>query len=160
MNFTKFTRIAQPSAFWLLVALIAMGVACSSTGGAGSPQPANPEATVIEFLSAVRNQDMGALEQLWGSSAGLATDQMDTHTLQQRLTVIRIYLEHEEYAIVPQPRDMLVEKRSNEQVVYVRLTRKGCTPVVPFTVAPYRGAWLGRYIDLEAAGHPERTCQR
>ena len=159
MNFTKFTRIAQPSAFWLFVALIVMGVACSATGGAGSPQPANPEATVIEFLSAVRNQDMGAMERLWGSSAGLAADQMDAQVLQQRLTVTRIYLEHEEYAIVPQPRDMWVEKRSDEQVVYVRLTRKGCTPVVPFTVAPYRGAWLVRYIDLEAAGNPERRCQ-
>ncbi len=159
MNFTTFTRIAQPSAFWLLVALTATGVACSSTGGAGSPQPANPEATVIEFLSAVRNQDMAAMERLWGSSMGLASDQMDSHTLQQRLTVIRIYLEHEEYAIVPQPRDMLVEKQSNEQVVYVRLTRKGCTPVVPFTVAPYRGSWLVRDIDLESAGNPERRCQ-
>ena len=159
MNFTTFTRIAQPSAFWLLVALTATGVACSSTGGAGSPQPANPEATVIEFLSAVRNQDMAAMERMWGSSMGLASDQMDTQTLQQRLTVIRIYLEHEEYAIVPQPRDMLVEKQSNEQVVYVRLTRKGCTPVVPFTVAPYRRSWLVRNIDLGAAGNPERRCQ-
>jgi len=159
MNFTTFTRIAQPSALRLLVALAAAGVACSSAGGAGSPQPANPEATVIEFLSAIRDQDMGAMEQLWGSSSGLTSDRLDAQTLQQRLTVMRIYLAHEEYTIIPRPNDMFVDTQSGEQVVYVRLTRKGCTPVVPFTVAPYRGGWLVRNIDLQAAGNPERRCQ-
>ena len=159
MNFTTFTRITQPSARWLLLALAATGVACGSGGGSSAPQPANPEATVIAFLSAVREHDMGAMEQMWGSSSGLASDRMDGQTVEQRLTVMRIYLAHEEYTIVPRPTDMLVDTQSGEQVVYVRLTRKGCTPTVPFTVAPYRGGWLIRNVDLQAAGNPERRCQ-
>jgi hypothetical protein len=158
MNIMQLAPIAQPSTRWLLVALVAGGVACSSAGGA--PQPANPEATVISFLSAVRGQDMSAMQRLWGSSSGLAADRMDNQELERRLTVIRIWLEHEEYTIVPRPADMLVQAESGEQVVFVRLTRKGCTPVVPFTMAPYRGIWLVRNIDLEAAGNPEIRCQR
>ena len=99
------------------------------------------------------------MQRLWGSSSGLAADQMDSQTAEQRLTVMRIYLAHEEYAIVPRPNDMLVDTESGEQVVYVRITRNGCTPVVPFTVAPYRGSWLVRNVDLQAAGNPERRCQ-
>jgi hypothetical protein len=84
---------------------------------------------------------------------------MDSQTLEQRLTVMRIYLEHEEYTIVPRPADVIVELESDEQSVFVRLTRKGCTPVVPFVLAPYRGGWLVRNIDLERAGNPARRCQ-
>jgi hypothetical protein len=160
MNFTTFTQITQPSARWLLLALAATGVACGSGGGAGTPQPTNPEATVISFLSAVRDRDMEVMESLWGSSSGPASDRMDNQTLEQRLTVIRIYLAHDEYTIVPRPSEMLVDAQAGEQVVYVRLTRNGCTPTVPFTVAPDRGGGLIRNIDLQAAGKPERRCQR
>ena len=100
------------------------------------------------------------MAQLWGSSAGLASDRLDTQTLQRRLTVIRVYLEHEEYSVVPRPNEAgLIETESNERVVYVRLTRKGCNPVVPFTLSPYGGGWLIRNIDLTAAGNPARRCQ-
>ncbi|KPK56080.1 MAG: hypothetical protein AMS21_12995 [Gemmatimonas sp. SG8_38_2] len=154
MNFTTFPRIAQVPAALPVLALIA----CSQ-GGSSSPVPANPEATVISFLSAVRAQNMNDMAALWGSSAGPAADRLDSQTLEQRLTVMRIYLEHEEYTIVPRPSDVIVELEAGEQAVFVRLVRKGCTPVVPFILAPYRGGWLVRNIDLERAGNPARRCQ-
>ncbi|UCG86443.1 MAG: hypothetical protein JSW71_21505 [Gemmatimonadota bacterium] len=157
MNFTTFPRIAQVPAVLPVIAAVLSVNACSQ-GGSSSPAPTNPEAAVISFLSAVRAQDMNQMSDLWGSSAGPASERMDSQTLEQRLTVMRIYLEHEEYTIVPRPADMLVEVQAGEQAVFVRLTRKGCTPVVPFTVAPYRGGWLIRNIDLEKAGNPARRC--
>ena len=159
MNFTTFPRIAQVPASWSILAAVAVGMACSPSGSS-TPPPTNPAATVFSFLSAVREQDMSQMARLWGSSAGLASDRMDLQTLQQRLTVIRVYLEHEEYAVVPRPNDAgLIETESSERVVYVRLTRKGCAPVVPFTLSPYGGGWLIRNIDLSAAGNPARRCQ-
>ncbi len=157
MNFTTFPRIAQVPALWPIVVGLITVVACSQ-GGSSSPAPTNPEAAVISFLSAVRAQDMNQMAALWGSAAGPAADRLDSQTLEQRLTVMRIYLEHEEYTIVPQPPGMLVDLEAGEQAVFVRLTRKGCTPVVPFTLAPYRGGWLVRNVDLEKAGNPARRC--
>jgi hypothetical protein len=157
MNFTTFPRIAQVPAVWPTVVGLITVVACSQ-GGSSSPAPTNPEAAVISFLSAVRAQDRDQMAALWGSAAGPAADRLDSQTLEQRLTVMRIYLEHEEYTIVPRPPGMLVDLEAGEQAVFVRLTRKGCTPVVPFTLVPYRGGWLVRNIDLEKAGNPARRC--
>ncbi len=157
MNFTTFPRIAQVPAVWPIVTGLIAVVACSQ-GGSSGPAPTNPEAAVISFLSAVRARDMNQMAALWGSTAGPAADRLDSQTLAQRLTVTRIYLEHEEYTIVPRPPDVLVDLEPGEQAVFVRLTRKGCTPVVPFTLAPYRGGWLVRNIDLEKAGNPARRC--
>jgi hypothetical protein len=159
MNITMFPRIAQVAASWLLLAAAALGMACS-TGGSSAPAPANPEATVFSFLSAVSAQDMTRMAELWGSSSGPAANRMDAQTLEQRLTVIRVYLEHEEYAVVPRPTNVrVVETEAGERVVYVRLTRRGCTPVVPFTLVQYANGWLIRNIDLQAAGNPARRCR-
>jgi hypothetical protein len=84
---------------------------------------------------------------------------MDQATLEQRLTVIRIYLEHEDFAIVPGDPVAGVNIEAGERAVFVRITRKGCTPTVPFTLVPYRGGWLVRSIDLAAAGNPSRRCE-
>ena len=113
----------------------------------------------MRFLSAVKEHDLNAMMQLWGSSNGLAVRRLGEGVARQRLTVIRIYLEHEEYAITVAPMNVVLDLEEGERVVFVRLNRKGCTPVVPFILAPYRGSWLVRSVDLEAAGNPARWCR-
>ncbi len=157
MNFTINQRIAQaPSRISILAA--AFAVSCGSPSSTSRPTPATPDATVVAFLSAVRDNDVERMASMWGNSRGLAADQMDSDELERRLTVTRIYLAHEEYAIVDRPTDAIVNAGSNEQVVWVRLTRRGCTPIVPFTLTRFGDQWLIRNIDLEAAGNPERRC--
>ncbi len=109
-------------------------------------------------MNAVSANSTVGMGQLWGNSSGPASDYMDRATLEQRLTVIRIYLEHEDYAIVAGNLAIGTVLQPGEHAVFVRLTRNGCTPTVPFTLIPYRNGWLIRDIDLAAAGNPSRRC--
>ncbi len=114
---------------------------------------------MVSFLSAARAGDITTMGRLWGSSDGPGADHLEREELEQRLTVMRVYLEHEEYSIVPGARDPTIRLEEGERLVAVRLTRRGCSPVVPFTMVPYRGGWLVRNVSLEAAGNPARACQ-
>jgi hypothetical protein len=139
----------------------ALGVAvfaCGKKEAVGLPAPTDPDAAVVRFLSAIRAEDTDAMAQVWGTSSGPAADRLDRDELEQRLTVMKVYLEHEEYAIVPGVRDPTIDVRRGERLVVVRLTRKGCTPMVPFTLTPYQNGWLIRDVKLEAAGNPARNC--
>jgi len=143
----------------VLVAFFALLASCSSRGGGSVvPPPADPEATVRSFLNAVSANSIAGMGQLWGTSSGPASASLDRATLEQRLTVIRIYLEHTDYTIVPGDPAAGVNVEAGERAVFVRLSRRGCTPTVPFTLVPHAGGWLIRDIDLAAAGNPSRRC--
>ena len=158
MKLTSFHPVAQA----LRAAAVVLGVvALGSCGGRGAEPiapPADPEVTVRSFLSAVSANSLVGMGQLFGGAGGPAAERMDRAELEQRLTVIKIYLEHEEYSIVQGDPVSATDLRPGERVVFVRLARRGCTPIVPFTLSPYRGGWLVRQIDLAAAGNPARWC--
>ena len=159
MKLTSIHPVAQPLRLATLVILSAVLASCSSRGGGvGPPPPADPEATVRGFLNAVSANSITGMGQLWGTSDGPASADMDRATLEQRLTVIRIYLEHSDFTIVPGDQVMGVDVEAGERAVFVRLSRRGCTPTVPFTLVPHAGGWLIRNIDLAAAGNPSRRC--
>ncbi|MFQ5705092.1 MAG: hypothetical protein ACE5HT_13860 [Gemmatimonadales bacterium] len=157
MKFTTISKITQARRLPLPVFL---ALAVSSCAGAPSvPPPASPEATVRGFLNAVKANSLVAMGELWGTNDGPASKRMKPDVLHQRLTVIKAYLEHEKFQVVP--RGGMTQQLSvapGERVVYVQLTRKGCAPVVPFTLTQYKGGWLIRSIDLEAGGNPIRRC--
>ena len=110
-------------------------------------------------MRAVGANSLAAMGQLFGTSDGPAAGYMDQTELEQRLTVIRIYLEHEEFHFVPGDPVEGVNAEAGERALFVQLTRRGCTPTVPFTLVPYRGGWLIRSIDLARAGNPSRRCE-
>jgi hypothetical protein len=135
-------------------ALVLLGVGCGQ-GSVGVPPPADPGAAVAQFLAASKANDLQQMGRLWGTSKGPAAGRMPRDRLEKSLTIIHIYLEHESYVIEPgsSPADS-----PDERVVRVRITRKGCTPVVPFTVVRWKSGWLVKAIDLEAAGNPAIPC--
>ena len=151
-NTNSYRRFARRSLIGGTVALL--GAGCSGSTG-GEPAPADPTIAVEHFLAAVKANDLERLGHLWGTSKGPAAGRMPRDRLEKSLTVIRIYLQHESYAMEPgsSPADS-----PNERVVRVRITRNGCTPTVPFTVVRWRSGWLVRAIDLEAAGNPALRC--
>ncbi len=155
LNFTMRLLAPQgwPASAWVLAALLG-AAGCGS--GAGLMPPASPEAAVRSFLNAVKANNLAAMSEVWGSSRGPARTYMKQGELDQRLAIIRAYLEHEQFEILPSQSGVPVAE--GRRGVQVRLTRNGCTPVVPFTVAPYRGGWLVADIDLAAAGNPKRSC--
>jgi hypothetical protein len=122
------------------------------------PAPVSPEAAVRSFLNAVKANSLSAMGETWGSSRGPAVQYMDRAELEQRLTVIRAFLEHDKFEILGFQTGV-APANDQKRVLRVRLTRKGCEPVVPFTVTPYGGGWLVTDIDLSAAGNPQRPCQ-
>jgi hypothetical protein len=139
-----------------LLPLVTFILAACGGGYAGGPAPASPEAAVRAFLNAVNAKSLSTMSETWGSARGPAASYMDKAELEQRLTVIRAYLEHDTFEILePQGDQPLTQGR---RTVRVRLMRKGCAPVVPFTVVAYGHGWLVSDIDLSAAGNPQRPC--
>lgn len=137
-------------------------VALAAVSCGGSSQytaPAQPEATIRGFLNAVQSNSLVAMGELWGGTRGPAVSYMDREELEKRLTVIRSYLVHEEFEILGPSNQASLSDSPNQRTVEVRLSRAGCTPVVPFTLIRYRGGWLVWEIDLEAAGNPMRRCR-
>lgn len=134
-----------------------MVVLAACGGSASAPAPASPEAAVRGFLNAVRANSLTAMGELWGSARGPARSYMKPEEMEQRLAIIRTYLEHESFEIV-ESQAVLPTGSEGRRSLHVRLTRRGCTPVVPFTVVPYGGGWLVSDIDLSAAGNPQRRC--
>lgn len=108
-------------------------------------------------MNAVRANSLRTMGELWGSSRGPASTYMRADELEQRLVVIRTFLEHEQFELL-EPQVGALRGDGREQVIQVRLTRKGCTPVVPVTLVPYRRGWLISSVDLAAAGNPARRC--
>lgn len=139
----------------VLVLALAGLAACGRSGGAVTA-PAEPEAAVRAFLSAVRANSLVALRELWGTARGPAVGSMDKVEVDRRLTVMRTYLEHESFQFAQ--RNMVDPADSRQRIVDVRLTRKGCEPVVPFTLVRWRSGWLVQQVDLAAAGNPARSC--
>ncbi len=131
----------------------------SCGGSAQYAAPVRPEAAIGAFLNAVQSNSLVAMGELWGSDRGPAVSYMDREELEKRLTVIRTYLTHEEFEILGPTNQAALSQSPNLRTVDVRLSRAGCTPVVPFTLVRYRAGWLVQQIDLEAAGSPMRRCR-
>jgi hypothetical protein len=139
------------------IALLAVGLTVYGCSSGGSlPPPSDPESSVRTFMNAVNANSMAAMRDLFGGRRGPARGYIEPNELEQRLTVMRIYLEHEEYEVLPPGSEPGPEE--DQRIVRVRLTRMGCTPVVPFTLTRWGQGWLVSNIDLAAAGNPARPC--
>jgi len=128
--------------------------ACGGSSRALAPE--SPEAAVRGFMNAVRTGSLAAMGDLWGSARGPAGRYMPAQELEQRLIVMRTYLAHEQFEVLPP--SVEAQRLADQRVIEVRLQRKGCTPVVPFTMVRYGDGWLIERVDLAAAGNPERRC--
>src|SRR5690242_16203062 len=146
-------RFTQPRVI-LSFAAAALLAGCHS--GGGFIAPSNPEATVRGFMNAVKANSITAMGELYGSKDGPATHWMDRTLMEQKLTIIRIYLEHDKYDLMP-PNESSIDADGKHRVS-VRLYRKGCTPVVPITLVRAGDGWLVWDVDLVAAGNPAVPC--
>ena len=127
---------------------------CSS-GGGSMPAPSDPEGTVRAFMNAVNANSIYAMGELWGGRRGPARTYMPPEEVERRLTVMRIYLEHEEYEILPP--GAMPANEDDQRIVRMQITRRGCQPVIPVTLTRFGDGWLVSNVDLAAAGNPART---
>jgi hypothetical protein len=133
--------------------------ACGGSGAAPSSvsPTASPDATVTSFLRAVKDSNLTAMSQLWGTEDGSAAETKKPDQWERRVELMQIYLKHDAARVVASgPATGAGEDR---YAVTVELARAGCIRQVPFTVVRRnRGGWLVNEIELTAAGNPVKGC--
>jgi hypothetical protein len=141
-----------------LLATVLTVAACSSRQTANVPAPSNPEAAVQQFMEAVDDRDMPVMGALWGTAdRGPASTWMDPEELERRLAVMGVYLQNDQYEVLPQAFEPLPTVQQRQ--VQVRITRSGCEHTVPFALVRYGDGWLISSIDIASAGNPSRSCE-
>ncbi len=131
--------------------------ACGGKDTTTVPTPIDPESAIQGFMGAVRAQDLRGMANLWGTSKGPASKTMKSEELRRRLSVIQVYLVHDSFEILPA---IVSTTDGGKRDFVVRITRRGCTPSIPFSLVRYGGGWLVNSVDLAAAGNPARECSR
>ena len=142
-----------------LTVLVALG--CLACGGAGPGKlaPQSPQETLAQFMSAVKANDLEHMRTLWGNERGVASDRMKGSDVNQRLTVLQIYLNHVGYRVVEGP--LPVPNKEDRRMFRVELQRStSCTVVVPVEVARTKGGrWLVVGTDLASIPNPAAPCK-
>jgi hypothetical protein len=142
-----------------LTVLVALG--CLACGGAGPGKlaPQSPQETLAQFMSAVKANDLERMRALWGSERGLASSRMKSGDVNQRLTVLQIYLNHVGYRVVEGPLSVL--SKDDRRLFRVELERStSCRIVVPIEVARSKdGRWLVVGTDLASIPNPASSCK-
>src|SRR5881396_2114929 len=109
--------------------LMLLSCACGTSPGPQTPVPQSMNASVEQFLAAVKANDLDRMGGLWGTEHGPNGRRMDSQVLRQRLTVIQKYLDHIGYRVVEGP--LLVPARADLRTYRVELQRaRGCNQVV------------------------------
>jgi hypothetical protein len=144
-----------------LTVLVALAcLACGGGAGPGKLAPQSPQETLAQFMSAVQANDLEHMRTLWGNERGLASDRMKSSDVNQRLTVLQIYLNHVGYRVIEGP--LPVANKADRRLFRVELQRStSCTVVVPIEVALTKGGrWLVVGTDLASIPNPAAPCKR
>jgi hypothetical protein len=157
LNFVVPMRFPQPRSA-ARVALLSVSLLAACHAGGGFVAPSSPEAAVRSFLNAVKANSIAGMGELWGSKDGPASRWMERTKMEQSLTVIRIYLDHDKYEIMP-PNGASLDAPERHRVDVRIYRHNGCTPVVPLTAIRAGEGWLVVDIDLAAAGNPAIPCK-
>lgn len=153
----EFVRNTSGEVFLLLDGIIYPIAAELLREAAGLSTVAGPETAIADFLDAVRAGSLSRMAELWGSARGPSANYIERREREQRLTVIRAYLLHDRYEILPRDR---TTELSTPHAYQVRLSRTGCVGVVDFSVVRYGDGWLVSNIDLVAARDQLAGCSR
>ena len=142
----------------LVPLLLAVVAACGgSSAPAGPPSPATPADALAGFLDAVRQNDLAAMGQLWGSERGPAAGWMEPTELNKRVTVIQKLLTHDGYRVVEGP--LPVPGDSRRMMFRVELRLAECVHVQPIDVVRAdAGGWVVQDVHLADARSPLQAC--
>lgn len=151
----KLLTVVNFSSRNLVILMLGAAAACGGRPSVTvSPAPDAPEATVEQFLAAVRGADLGRMAELWGTERGpsTVTNRSGPRARQQQLTIMQRLLQNDEHRVV---RSETPQSQPNGRILHVELGRDGRRFVVPFTLVIARsGGWLITGIGLDAAIPP------
>src|SRR2546430_14678591 len=78
-----------------LTVLVALGsLACGGGAGPGKVAPQSPQQTLAQFMSAVKDNNLGRMGALWGSERGPPTNWMKSDQLPGRLSAGQKDVDH------------------------------------------------------------------
>jgi hypothetical protein len=97
------------------------------------------------FMTTARSQDIQAMSNIWGTSAGSARSTMDQQQMEMRLVYMMRCLRHDSYSIMTETPAV-----GGERIFAVQLKRGTLTPVANFTATPGQGRWFVSNVDLAA----------
>lgn len=137
----------------LVILMLGAAAACGGRSPATvTPAPDAPEATVEQFLAAVREADLGRMGDLWGTERGPSVLTVPPRQRQQRLTIMQRVLQNDEHRVLG---SAAPPSRPDRRVLQVELVRDGRRFVVPFTLVLARtGGWLILEVGIDAAIPP------
>lgn len=113
-----------------------------------SGQPAVAASLVIEqFLRATNANDLETMGRLFGTKKGSVWERDPRSETEKRLFALASIMRHEDYRIEDA---VIVPGRSEEATaVRVRMTVRGESFLVPFTLVQAKGSWLVEQVGIE-----------
>jgi hypothetical protein len=141
-----------------LAVLAALGsLGCGSRPQA-PPAPQSINETVVQFMAAVKANDLQRMGALWGTERGPAVDWMKAEELRMRLTVIQKYLAYDGYRILEGP--LSVPGHDDMRTFKVELQRQQCNTVATLDLKRAgSGGWLVSDPHLETLSNPAAQCK-
>ena len=137
----------------LVVAACQRPVSVGTAANPNAPGAATPREAVQKFLAAAKAQDLQAMSNIWGTSAGPARSTMGREELEQREIILLCYLKHDSYKISSES-----PAANGERVFSVETTYRDLTRSANFFATPGpANRWYLRTFETEKLTD---ICQR
>ena len=144
-----------------LTVLVALGsLACGGRPTLSKPVSESLQATLTQFMAAVKANDLSRMGELWGSDRGPASTWMKSDALKERLTVMQKYLDHVGYRVIDGPLPM--PGHDNTQTFHIEIQRtNSCTAAFPVDLVRSKaGGWVVNDVHLASISTPGTTCRQ
>ena len=120
-------------------------VSVTTAPGANTPGAANAREAVQKFMAAAKAQDLQALSNIWGTTAGPVRNTMGREELEQREIILLCYLKHDTYRIVSEG-----PATNGERALVVESKFQDLTRQANFFATPGpAGRWYVRQFENE-----------
>lgn len=113
------------------------------------PAPALATSLVIEqFLRAVNAKDLDTMARLFGTRDGSILSRDPKQQVEDRMFALASIMEHQDYSI--EGGEIVPGRRDEATQVFVRMSVRGGSVKVPFTMVWSMDSWMIEQIGLEA----------
>ena len=103
---------------------------------------------IEQFLRAVNAKDLDTMARLFGTRDGSILKRDPKQQVEDRMFALAAIMEHQDYAV--EGGEIVPGRRDEATQVFVRMSVRGKSAKVPFTLVWARDGWLIEQIGIEA----------